>query len=164
MIMNKYISKGIKLLLPLLLVAGFSSCKKDSDSMEISGKFQKRIIYDYEKYTENQEFNEDGEELVMTYKFDMSKNEGVLVRKGLSLCNCQASPYSKVTVDEKENIVIENVFPENMGGTCNNYFDIYTTIKGVQKKKYHIIIEEGEFGHYEFDIDLSKNVEGKYFY
>ncbi|MBR5973348.1 MAG: hypothetical protein IK017_11960 [Paludibacteraceae bacterium] len=159
--MNKYIIEVVKVLVSFLFIVGLTACKKE-EKMEVSGTFVKTIRYDYDKYINNLELNEDNEELVMTYDFDMDKGEGMMIRKGLSLCNCTAKPVSKVTV-EKNKITIENVFPEN-GGTCNNFFDVYTKIKGVQKQKYRIEIIEGQFGYYAFDIDLSKETEGKYYY
>ncbi|MBR0503417.1 MAG: hypothetical protein IJJ77_09270 [Paludibacteraceae bacterium] len=159
--MNKYIIEVTKVLVSFLFIVGLTACKKE-EKMEVSGTFVKTIRYDYDKYIKNLEVNEDNEELVMTYEFDMDKGEGMMVRKGLSLCNCNAKPVSKVTV-EKNKITIENVFPES-GGTCNNFFDVYTKIKGVQKQKYHIEIIEGQFGYYTFDIDLSEETEGKYYY
>ena len=158
--MNKYIIEGIKVLVSFLLVIVLTACKRE-EKMELTGTYVKTIRYDYDKYIKNLDVNEDDEELVMTYEFDMEKGEGIMVRKGMNLCNCTATPRSKVTV-EKNEITIENVFPET-GGTCNNFFDIYTKITGVEKKKYHIVILEGQFGYYKFDIDLAKETEGKYY-
>ncbi len=162
--MSKNILTGT-LIFTLLLVGveGLVSCKDEKqgdDKARVEGKCMG--CSDCKSRSEwYSSMNDDGEELIMTYEFDMKKGEGLLVRKNLNLSNCDAEPYSKVDVDDNT-ITIENIFTME-SGLCDCYFDISTKITGVQENKYHIVIIEG-YNTHEFDIDLSKKTSGKYYY
>ncbi len=162
--MNKKIYIGVILsLISLILV--FFSCKKDEPEnteskidWECLGCSECKTKAEYNKEVE---FNDDNEELIMSYDFDMNKGEGFIIRKNLNLMDCDADPYSEVYV-YGDTISIYFQYDLN-GGKCMCFFDITTKIKGLKPQVYYIDVHDQQM-EYDFVIDLAKCPRGKFYW
>lgn len=138
---------------------------KDDSVSSNTGLFIKSEEYDYDQYQERVKYNEEGEELVLEYEYNARLGTCSFIRRGLMLSNCESTPSTKIELDDENNTIqIENVFPVKGIGECSRYFDLYSKLYNLEKKKYKVVMKEGEYGRYEYEIDLKKEPTGMLYY
>lgn len=96
---------------------------------------------------------------LVSYRFDLSRGEGVVVAYDVPLSCCIEA--QSVTDVNGDNIVITPV-QVGMPCKCMCTYDVTTGLENLKPRVYHITVRGSTYGDISFDVDLSKDsiVEG----
>lgn len=91
---------------------------------------------------------------LVSYRFDLSRGEGVVVAYDVPLSCCIEA--QSVTDVNGDNIVITPV-QVGMPCKCMCTYDVTTGLENLKPRVYHITVRGSTYGDISFDVDLSKD-------